>query len=161
MIIILQYLSIRSSLFYPVPRRGVWADISQRRGSCCQLCPSLLHPGCQLGLPSLSWSLLHCAVHLSAWLLGRVHPQPGSQETQVGSPPLSLPCYVDISSFWYCEWMLVRDNNGRTCLFQEGGEKPGEAGKSHSRGQFIELKSLFHQSERSFSIRIYRMWKHN
>lgn len=28
------------------------------------------------------------------------------------------------------------------CLFQESGEKPGEAGKSHSGGQFIGQQIL-------------------
>lgn len=50
---------------------------------------------------------------------------------------------ADSISFRYCYCIL--------CLFQESGEKPGEAGKSHSGGQFIDNsatpadKSLFHQ----------------
>lgn len=123
---------------FPVPRWRIWADITQGRGSRGQLCPSLLHPGCQSSLLSFSWSLHHSAVHLSAWLLCKLHPQSGSQNTQVGSVPLSkvqhdyavASCIIQVSE-------IIMD----VFLFQESGEKSGEAGKCHSGGQFIEKLS--------------------
>lgn len=71
--------------------RGTHWGHSQGRGTRGQLCPSLLHTGCQPGLPSLSWGLHRCAVHLSARLRGQLHSEPGIQKTQVGSSLLSPP----------------------------------------------------------------------
>lgn len=99
----------------PVSRRGIWADVGRGRGSGCQLCPSLPHPGRQSGLPSFSRRLRRSAVHLSARLLGQLHPQPGAQNTQVGSL-LGIRCGLHSWSRWLLLPLWYK-NNGFVCLF--------------------------------------------
>lgn len=108
-------------VLYPGLRRGICADDPQGWGSRGQLRPPLLHSGCQSGLQSSSWNLHHINVHLWAWLPGRLHPQPGSQNTQVSPTPVVRfwsKCYYtgSSSSFRYHYYITVQSNNGCVSL---------------------------------------------
>lgn len=122
-------------VLYLGTRRRICTDIIERWGSCGQLCPPLLHPGCQSGLLPSSRNLHHSALHLSAWLLSKLHTQPISQNTQVGSSSFILL----FESVTAASSMIILSLPGRIrdmCLFQESGEKPRETRESHSGGLY-------------------------
>lgn len=122
---------------YQGPRRCICADIIKGWGSGGQLCPALLHPGCQSNLLPSSRPLRRSALHLSARLLCKLHTQPVSKNTPVRLFLLVLLCQSVIKSS-RCDYITtVRKNKSNMCVFQESGEKPGETGGSHSRGLLV------------------------